>query len=133
MPESPASTSWRPTPTNLVAGALVLAGFGLSGLSWWFLLLTAAGTFGPGLLRAKGKAGMREDSVFQDEGLDPEVEQTPYRDVHLKGERRSYRFPLQDVSVADDPAGLRLRFELPRGCYATTVLAEIMKTDALPA
>jgi hypothetical protein len=45
---------WRPTRTTLVAGTLVLAGLLLTGVSWWFLLLAAAGAFGPGLLRELG-------------------------------------------------------------------------------
>lgn len=45
---------WRPTPVSLIAGALVLAGFLLADVSWWFILLTGLGTFGPGLLRELG-------------------------------------------------------------------------------
>ena len=51
MAESTVQHRWRPTRTNLVAGGLVIAGFLLTGLSWWFLLLAALGTFGPGVLR----------------------------------------------------------------------------------
>lgn len=45
---------WPFTPTTMIAGALVIAGFMLTGVSWWFLLLVAAGTLGPGLLREFG-------------------------------------------------------------------------------
>jgi hypothetical protein len=44
----------RPTRTTLIAGGLVAAGFALTSLSWWFLLLAALGTFGPGILRELG-------------------------------------------------------------------------------
>jgi hypothetical protein len=46
-----------------VAGSLVIAGFWLSGISWWFLLLTALGTFGPGVLREMGL--LRDKDEFQ--------------------------------------------------------------------
>ena len=45
---------WQPTRTTLIAGAIVIAGFALSGLSWWFFLLVAAGALGPGILRETG-------------------------------------------------------------------------------
>lgn len=54
MSETDGRQRWRPTRTTLVAGALVIAGLWLASLSWWFFLLTAAGTFGPGLLRELG-------------------------------------------------------------------------------
>ena len=54
MAEPTASPRWRPTRTNVVAGALVIVGFALTGLSWWYLLLVALGTIGPGVLREVG-------------------------------------------------------------------------------
>ena len=54
MIEPEARERWRPTRTNLVAGAIVIAGFWLTSLSWWFFLLVALGTFGPGVLRELG-------------------------------------------------------------------------------
>lgn len=45
---------WRPTRTNLVSGALVVAGFALLSVSWGFLLLVGLGFFGPGILRELG-------------------------------------------------------------------------------
>ena len=54
MTETAARQRWRPTTTNLVAGSIVLAGFLLTEVNWWFLLLAAVGTFGPGLLRETG-------------------------------------------------------------------------------
>jgi hypothetical protein len=46
--------AWRPSKTFLIAGSLVLGGFLLTAVSWWFMLLMAAGTFGPGILREFG-------------------------------------------------------------------------------
>ena len=54
---------WRPTQTSLVAGGMVIAGFLLTSVSWWFLLLTALGTFGPGILREVG--WLRDKDEFQ--------------------------------------------------------------------
>lgn len=45
---------FRPSKTFLVAGSMVIGGFFLTALSWWFMLLVAAGTFGPGILREFG-------------------------------------------------------------------------------
>ncbi len=45
---------WHPTHATLLAGVVVILGFGLSELNWWFLCLAALGTFGPGILREFG-------------------------------------------------------------------------------
>lgn len=49
-----ATSSFRPAVTSLVAVSIAAAGLVLTSFSWWFLLLTAAGAFGPGLLREFG-------------------------------------------------------------------------------
>ena len=41
----------------------MIAGFLLTGLSWWFVLLSATGTFGPGILRELG--WLRDQDEFQ--------------------------------------------------------------------
>lgn len=48
--------------------------------------------------------------------------------IRAKGERRALRFQMTDPDLWYDH-GVMLRFELPRGCYATTVLAEFMKVS----
>ncbi len=45
---------WRQTPATLIAASLVVAGFLLMSVSWWFLVLVGLGTFGPGVLRELG-------------------------------------------------------------------------------
>ena len=50
MTES-ASNSWRPSKVTLIGAACVVIGFLACGISWWFLLLSGLGAFGPGLLR----------------------------------------------------------------------------------
>ena len=63
MSETITRKRWRPTRTNLVAGGMVVVGFMLTGISWWFLLLAALGTFGPGILREMG--WLRDKDEFQ--------------------------------------------------------------------
>ncbi len=63
MSEPATRTRWRPTRTNLIAGGLVIGGFVLTEVNWWFFLLVAAGTFGPGILREIG--WLRDKDEFQ--------------------------------------------------------------------
>jgi len=63
MSEQEAKERWRPTRTSLVAGVIVIAGFLLTEVNWWFFLLVAAGTFGPGILREIG--WLRDKDEFQ--------------------------------------------------------------------
>ncbi len=63
MVESSGRERWRPSKTNLIAGGLVIAGFILIEVNWWFFLLVAAGTLGPGILREAG--WLRDKDEFQ--------------------------------------------------------------------
>lgn len=63
MPKPQAPKRWRPTRTNLIAGGLVIGGFLLTEVNWWFFLLVAAGTFGPGILLEVG--WLRDKDEFQ--------------------------------------------------------------------
>ena len=63
MSKPAAPKRWRPTRTNLIAGGLVIGGFILTEVNWWFFLLVAAGTFGPGILREVG--WLRDKDEFQ--------------------------------------------------------------------
>ena len=63
MSELEATERWRPTRTNLVAGGIAITGLLLTGLSWWFFLLVALGTLGPGILRELG--WLRDRDEFQ--------------------------------------------------------------------
>jgi tRNA pseudouridine13 synthase len=46
----------------------------------------------------------------------------------LEGTRRMNLVYVDDLQFSEEPAGLRLQFSLPAGSYATTLLAEIMKS-----
>jgi len=95
-----------------------------------FAISAAGPIFGPGLPRASGAAALLEEAVFAAEELDLEERGHLFPDLHLRGERRAYRFPLKGASVdphATIADAIVVRFELPRGCYATSVMAEVMK------
>jgi tRNA pseudouridine13 synthase len=98
-----------------------------------FRLSPAGPIFGPGLPRAAGEAARIEETIFAAEELDLEERRQVFPDLHLRGERRAYRFALRDASVAAHPtlpSAIVLRFRLPRGCYATSVVAEVTKSDS---
>ena len=104
-----------------------------------FELSPAGPLFGPGLMRTRAAAAEPEEAVFAAEAQALDHGAQPFRDLHLRGERRAYRFPLQHATAellpsepaADDTTpALRLSFELPRGCYATSVIAEVTKSTA---
>lgn len=80
--------------------------------------------FGYKILMAQGKQGEEEQKILADEQLDLAY----FRPFHYKGERRSYRFFAQ-ISWQSVPQGILVSLILPKGCYATVVLAEIMKKD----
>lgn len=48
---------------QVTAIALAIAGIALTSLSWWFIMLTAMGTFGPGILREAG--WLQDQDEFQ--------------------------------------------------------------------
>ncbi len=85
--------------------------------------------FGPKLRSPKDEALAIESTILAECGVhDPELD-SPFRDIHLRGERRAYRFPVHDASVEPAPEGICLNFTLDKGCYATSVLREIIKPD----
>ncbi|MEJ2200975.1 MAG: tRNA pseudouridine(13) synthase TruD [Desulfuromonadaceae bacterium] len=49
--------------------------------------------------------------------------------LSMEGERRPLRVPISDPEVRPEGNDLLLSFALPRGCYATAVLREIIKAD----
>jgi len=45
------------------------------------------------------------------------------------GLRRALRFKIWDVSAVKTSEGIITEFSIPKGCYATAVLREVMKED----
>jgi tRNA pseudouridine13 synthase len=71
-----------------------------------------------------------EERVLHDEGItreDFECPKTPRLGSH--GLRRAMRFKIWDTSATATPEGVLVEFSIPKGCYATAVLRELMKED----
>jgi tRNA pseudouridine13 synthase len=82
--------------------------------------------FGYKMMQASGQQGELESSILKEEGIS--LEDFGGDGISARGERRALRFVIRQPQVWYDD-GLVLRFELGRGCYATTVLDEIQKTE----
>ncbi len=79
---------------------------------------------------AGGEVGQMEQNVLDGEGIkleDFECPKTPRLGSH--GLRRALRFKIWDVSAKSTHDGVLTEFSIPKGCYATAVLREIMKED----
>ena len=76
---------------------------------------------------AEAQAGLLEESLLDKE----ELTLQSFRlsgGLAMAGERRPLRVPLRAVACTADKDDLLLSFSLPKGSFATTVLAEVMKT-----
>jgi tRNA pseudouridine13 synthase len=83
--------------------------------------------FGPRMKPASGAPGARERQSLANAGLEPgHFERFPKL---LPGTRRPLLVWPRDLSVETVPEGVRLRFTLEPGAYATTLLREVMGTD----
>jgi tRNA pseudouridine13 synthase len=91
----------------------------------------SAPLFGTKTLLAEGRPGEAERAVLAEEGLAPSMFDVPGVG-EMPGERRPMRMPVADAEVRDvegDPSAVEVRFDLPRGSYATVVLGEVTKTE----
>ncbi len=98
----------------------------------------SAPLYGTRTLLADGAPGARERELLAAEGVAPEAFRVPGAG-DLRGERRPLRVPVGDASaepVPDAPRDVLVRFTLPRGSFATALLAELQKgaaeTDGAP-
>jgi len=92
-----------------------------------FEISPTAPLFGFKVMQATGAPGDREQQLLQNAGLTLESWRLD-NGLSMPGERRPLRVPLQQASaeqVADNQ--VKLSFSLPKGCYATSVLLEIIK------
>ncbi|MDD3984747.1 MAG: tRNA pseudouridine(13) synthase TruD [Methanobacterium sp.] len=79
---------------------------------------------------AGGLVGEIEQNILNKEGIKLEdftCPKTPKLGSH--GLRRAIRFKIWDVSAVETREGIQTEFSIPKGCYATAVLREIMKKD----
>ncbi|MFO0851266.1 MAG: tRNA pseudouridine(13) synthase TruD [Gemmataceae bacterium] len=89
--------------------------------------VTAGPMFGKRTFPAAGVAAEREAAVLRDNGLSPAAFDGFGK--LMSGTRRHNLVYIDDLAAAWEPAGLRLAFTLPSGCYATVLLREVMKAD----
>ena len=78
---------------------------------------------------AEAQAGLLEESLLDKE----ELTLQSFRlsgGLAMEGERRPLRVPIHAAACSTDADDLLLSFSLPKGSFATTVLAEVMKTDS---
>jgi tRNA pseudouridine13 synthase len=83
--------------------------------------------FGPKMKVPTGQPARREQRVLDQFGITPQrVALFPRL---LTGARRPLVIRVDDLQITPTPGGLRFRFTLPSGAYATTLLREFMKTE----
>ncbi|MHC4547675.1 MAG: tRNA pseudouridine(13) synthase TruD [Planctomycetota bacterium] len=88
--------------------------------------------FGTRTPLAEGEVGARERELLAETGLKLE-DFAVGGGMSFKGLRRSLRIPLREVVLTPlDDRSFRLEFEAPGGCFATSVLREIMKPGPVP-
>ncbi len=74
---------------------------------------------------ARGRAGDLEAEVLAAAGLELEMFRSLARGVSPEGSRRSLRALVGDLEASWSPEELRLKFYLPPGAYATTLVEEL--------
>ncbi len=88
--------------------------------------------FGSKVPLAGGEIGEMEVKILDDEGVtleDFKVPKMPKLGSH--GLRRAMRFKIWDISAKATDEGVLIEFSIPKGCYATAVLREIMKNEVV--
>ena len=95
-----------------------------------FEISPTAPLFGFKTKLAEGQAGLLEQSLLDKEKLTLESFRLS-GGLSMEGERRPLRVPIQTHECATEGEDLLLAFSLPKGCFATTVLVEVMKTGEL--
>lgn len=88
-------------------------------------IVPAGPMFGPKMKLAASDIAEREAQVLKDHHLTPE----DFRRYHelTSGARRPYLIFPTDLEVSPEADGLRFRFSLPSGSYATVLLREFQK------
>jgi tRNA pseudouridine13 synthase len=97
------------------------------------VLHPTAPLFGARVELASGEAGVQEQRILAESGVPRERLERP-TGLALFGERREVRFAPADLDVRALPGEgtLVLTFQLPPGCFATTLLGEITKSFLPP-
>jgi len=83
--------------------------------------------FGPKMKQPADEVARRESRLLVAAGIPPEAFER-YSKL-TPGTRRPYLVWPEGLAISSEPAGIRLEFSLPSGCYATIVLREFQKTS----
>jgi tRNA pseudouridine13 synthase len=79
---------------------------------------------------AEGEMGEIERKVIEDEGLErDDFFIGEMRKLSSKGTRREMVAPLDEIEIQKSENSILFSFKLNKGCYATSLLREFMKTD----
>ncbi len=90
----------------------------------------SAAIYGYDLLKAGGEMGEIEEEIANREGINEEEFKMPHMpEFACRGMRRIIAVPLKNIKWRFDGKNLYLSFFLPKGCYATSLLREIMKAE----
>ncbi|MDP6980908.1 MAG: tRNA pseudouridine(13) synthase TruD [Myxococcota bacterium] len=84
--------------------------------------------FGTKMKEPQGAPHAREVQVLEAMGVGPSSSIRPPRGIRLRGTRRSLRVRPEDFVFEREGDGIRLRFSLPPGSFATVLLEEIFGT-----
>lgn len=91
--------------------------------------------WGRKLLRAGGEVGELEERMLAETGVT--VEDLVTGAYQTDGQRRPLRMPVDNAELTggEDEHGafIQCKFDLPRGCFATVVMREIMKNEKAAA
>lgn len=91
-------------------------------------IVTTGPMFGPKMKLAAGEIAAREAQVLEDHQLTPDAFRR-YPEL-TSGTRRPYLIFPTDLELTPEAEGLRFRFSLPSGCYATILMREFQKVPA---
>lgn len=83
--------------------------------------------YGPKMKLPGGEIALREAKILAENYV--QVADFQRYQQLTNGTRRPYLVFPQDLSIAEEPEGLRFQFSLPSGCYATVVLREFQKLE----
>lgn len=92
-----------------------------------FELSVAGPMFGPKMLASRDAARAHELAVLAEAGVEEAL--FAQGGELTQGARRPLRVPLANAAVELQADALTVSFELPRGSYASVVMAEVMKSD----
>ncbi|MGD0587702.1 MAG: tRNA pseudouridine(13) synthase TruD [Thermoplasmata archaeon] len=79
----------------------------------------------------EGPVGAILEELLQEEGVDRSMFRLPRTpEIASRGAWRPALLPVPPLGLAEEGAGVRFRFALPKGAYATVLLREFLKTGA---